>query len=49
MIRSLRRRHLWLVTLVAVVVGVLLVLALNARPERPVQDRFSPRLESSKP
>lgn len=38
MIRPLRRRHLWMVALVFVVVGALLVMALRSRPDFPLQD-----------
>jgi hypothetical protein len=40
MIRRLRRRHLWLVTMVAAAAVVLFVLALAARPDRALQDRL---------
>ena len=38
MIRPLRRRHPWLVGLVAVVVAPLYLAALAARPEPPIQE-----------
>lgn len=38
MIRPLRRRHLWMWLVVALVTGVLAVLGLARRPEKPVMD-----------
>jgi hypothetical protein len=46
MIRPLRRRHLWMIALVALATGSLLVLALCARPDRPIQETLPHRLES---
>lgn len=37
MIRGLRSRHRWMIALVAVVAGLLFVLALLVRPEWPIQ------------
>jgi uncharacterized protein involved in exopolysaccharide biosynthesis len=49
MIRPLRRRHLWLVAMVAVAAGVLVSLALAARPEYPLQSELSGRAEAGVP
>lgn len=49
MIRPLRRSHLWMIALVALAAGSLLVLALRARPDRPVQQTLPQRLESPAP
>ena len=38
MIRSLRRRHRWMIVGVALVVVLLYVAAIASRPERAIQD-----------
>lgn len=49
MIRKLRRRHLWLWSILAVVLPLLFVASLIARRDPPRVDRIQPPLESAKP
>ncbi len=44
MIRPLRRRHRWMVGLVAVATGPLYLAALAGRPDPPVQETLPPSL-----
>lgn len=49
MIRPLRKRHLWLVGLVTLAAGALLILALGARPDRPIESALPGLEESGRP
>ena len=47
MIRAHRRRHLWIAVALAVLLPLLLVLALAARPEAPANAALPGAVESS--
>jgi len=49
MIRSLRKRHFWLIAGIGFVTGAVLVLALAARPAPPLQDEWPQAFEGVAP
>ena len=47
MIRSLRRRHRWMIVVVTLAVVLLYIAAIAARPERAIQETLPEEVEAA--